>query len=150
MVIQLQRIGVLTGGGDCAGLNPAMKWVVKTAMDDPMARGRQIHFEVSGIHDGWRGLYEVDPDDPVSKARYIEPLDPDKVRTWDRQGGTMLGTSRWGPYHNNTESTSDESRKIIENIRHLGWMRLLSGGNGTLVAYKATEGTRHRHPKDHR
>ncbi len=141
MVIKLQRIGVLTGGGDCAGLNPAMKWVVKTAMDDPMAKGRQIHFEVLGIHDGWKGLYEVDPDHPESRAKHIEMLDPDKVRTWDRGGGTMLGTSRFGPYQDETEKTSPKSRKILQNIQHLGLDAIIVlGGNGTLaVAHKLSQ-----------
>lgn len=134
MVIQLQRIGVLTGGGDCSGLNPAMKWIVKTAMDDPVARGVQIHFEVLGIHDGWKGLFEVDPDVPESIARNIEMLNPDKVRTWDRQGGTMLGTSRFGPYNDNAEKSSEASQKIIRNIRHLGLDAIVVlGGNGTLT-----------------
>jgi ATP-dependent phosphofructokinase / diphosphate-dependent phosphofructokinase len=134
MVIQLQRIGVLTGGGDCSGLNPAMKWVVKTAMDDPMAKDRQIHFEVMGIHDGWKGLYDVDPDNPESRAKHIEMLDPDKVRTWDRQGGTMLGTSRWGPYNDSTEKTSAKSKKVLSNIQHLGLDAIIVlGGNGTLT-----------------
>jgi 6-phosphofructokinase 1 len=141
MDVQMKRIGVLTGGGDCAGLNPAMKWVVKTAMEDPMSRSGQIHFEVVGIHDGWKGLYEVNPDDPASRAKYIEPLDPDKVRTWDRQGGTMLGTSRFGPYSNIVEKTSGQSKKVIENIRHLGLEAIIVlGGNGTLsVAEKLFE-----------
>jgi ATP-dependent phosphofructokinase / diphosphate-dependent phosphofructokinase len=138
MVIQLQRIGVLTGGGDCAGLNPAMKWIVKTAMEDPLAKGRQIHFEVLGIHDGWKGLHDVDPDIPESRAKYIEMLDPDKVRTWDRQGGTMVGTSRWGPYDNNDQKTTEASQKVLENIKHLGLDAIIAlGGNGTLtVAHK--------------
>jgi ATP-dependent phosphofructokinase / diphosphate-dependent phosphofructokinase len=141
MVIQLQRIGVLTGGGDCAGLNPAMKWIVKTAIEDPQARGRQIHFEVLGIHDGWKGLYDVDPDVPESKAKHIEMLDPDKVRTWDRQGGTMLGTSRWGPYDDNIQKTSEKSQKVLENIKHLGLDAIIAlGGNGTLtVAHKLSQ-----------
>ena len=141
MNVQVKRIGVLTSGGDCAGLNPAMKWVVKTAMDEPLAGGRKIHFEVVGIRDGWRGIHEVNPDDPASKAKYIEPLDPDKVRTWDRQGGTMLGTSRWGPYNNKVETTSPQSKKIIENIHHLGLDAIIVlGGNGTLaVAQKLAD-----------
>ena len=140
-MIQLQRIGVLTGGGDCAGLNPAMKWVVKTAMDDPMAKGRQIHFEVIGIHDGWRGLHDVDPDSPESRAKYLETLDPEKVRTWDRQGGTMLGTARWGPYETNDQKSTPESRKILANIDHLGLDAIIVlGGNGTLtVAHKLSQ-----------
>jgi ATP-dependent phosphofructokinase / diphosphate-dependent phosphofructokinase len=137
MAVQEKRIGVLTGGGDCAGLNPAIKWVVKTAMDEPMRVGRQINFEVMGIRDGWKGLHEVNPDDPASRAKYLEPLDPDKVRTWDRQGGTMLGTSRWGPYNSKDDKTTPQSKKVIENIRHLGLDAVVVlGGNGTLTVAK--------------
>ncbi len=137
MAVQVKKIAVLTGGGDCAGLNPAMKWVVKTAMDESHAQGRQFHFEVVGVHDGWRGLYEVNSDDPASMAKYIEPLDPDKVRTWDRQGGTMLGTSRWGPYNSKDDRTTSESQKVIDNIRNLGLDAVIVlGGNGTLTVAK--------------
>ena len=136
MNAQSRKIGVLTGGGDCAGLNPAMKWVVKTAMEGPLARDTRV--EVLGIHDGWKGLHDVDPGNPASMARYIEPLDPDRVRTWDRQGGTMLGTSRWGPYNDKVETTSPQSCKVIQNIRRLELDAVIVlGGNGTLtVAYK--------------
>jgi 6-phosphofructokinase len=51
-----KRIGVLTGGGDCAGLNPAIKWVVKTAVDDRLRQIRKTRYEVLGIRDGWKGL----------------------------------------------------------------------------------------------
>ena len=54
------RIGILTGGGDCAGLNPAMKWVVKTALDERLEWERGVRYEVVGIRDGWRGLVHVD------------------------------------------------------------------------------------------
>ncbi|MHB8104420.1 MAG: 6-phosphofructokinase, partial [Dehalococcoidales bacterium] len=84
------RIGVLTGGGDCAGLNPALKWVVKTAMDGRLEKERSIHYEVLGIHDGWKGLIDVNPAKWESDVN-ITRLDSDIVRTWDRYGGTMLG-----------------------------------------------------------
>ena len=69
-----ERIGVLTGGGDCAGLNSAIKWVTKTALDPLLAAKRNMEFEVLGIRDGWRGLVDADPDDPVSMERWICPL----------------------------------------------------------------------------
>jgi 6-phosphofructokinase len=86
-----QRIGVLTGGGDCAGLSPAIKWVVKTALDERLEWERGIKYEVLGIHDGWKGLVRVDPDNLASDG-YLEPLDEKTVRTWDRYGGTFIGT----------------------------------------------------------
>src|SRR4030067_30721 len=92
-----RRIGVLTGGGDCAGLNPALKWVVKTAMDERLEWERGTRYEVLGIRDGWKGLVHVDMSSPDTQGSIV-PLNPDIVRTWDRVGGTMLGTSRLSPY----------------------------------------------------
>lgn len=92
------RIGVLSGGGDCAGINPAIKWVVKTALDERLQRERRIRYNVLGIKDGWKGLIEVEPEE-LSVQDYIIPLSQEIVRTWDRYGGTMLGTSRANPYH---------------------------------------------------
>jgi 6-phosphofructokinase len=43
------RIGVLTGGGDCAGLNSAVKWIVKSATDSRLEKERGVHYEVLGI-----------------------------------------------------------------------------------------------------
>ncbi len=123
------RIGVLTGGGDCAGLNPALKWVVKTAMDERLESERGVRYEVLGIHDGWKGLVDVDP-----AARHqpgiITPLNPAIVRTWDRYGGTMLGTSRLSPYDPKNEC----SKLVIDNIHKLGLEAVIvMGGDGTLA-----------------
>ena len=92
------RIAVLTGGGDCAGLNPALKWVVKTALDERLEEERGVRYKVLGIRDGWKGLVNIDPSEPDTDQGWIVPLDPETVRTWDRYGGTMLGTSRFSPY----------------------------------------------------
>ncbi len=62
--MKINRIGILTGGGDCAGLNPALKWVVKTALDERLEWERGIRYEVLGIRDGWRGLDNVEPTSP--------------------------------------------------------------------------------------
>ena len=123
------RIGVLTGGGDCAGLNPALKWVVKTAMDERLEWERGTRYEVLGIRDGWKGLVNTDPDSPDIQG-YIVPLNPDTVRTWDRYGGTFLGTSRLSPY----DPKNDQSKKVIENIERLGLDAVVAiGGDGTLA-----------------
>jgi len=110
------RIGVLTGGGDCAGLNPAIKWVVKTAMDERLEWERGTRYEVLGIRDGWKGLVNVEPDSPDIQG-YIMPLNPDIVRTWDRYGGTYLGTSRTNPY----DPKNDQSKTVLGNIEKLGF-----------------------------
>ncbi len=131
------RIGILTGGGDCAGLNPAMKWVVKTAMDKHFQAERGVEYEVWGIRDGWKGLVEVEPE--TTLGEWVMPLTPEIVRTWDRYGGTMLGTSRTNPYN----LKNDQSKRVLYNIQKLGLNVLIAiGGDDTLsVALKlAKEG----------
>jgi len=131
--MERKRIGILTGGGDCAGLNPAIKWVVKTAVDDRLQQGRRIQYEVVGIRDGWKGLIypEADEDAPASR---IVVLTEGMVRTWDRHGGTNLGTSRTNPYDPN----NDQSSTVLRNIERLQLDYLIAiGGEDTLgVAYK--------------
>jgi len=127
------RIGILTGGGDCAGLNPALKWVVKTALDDRLEKERGVQYEVLGIRDGWRGLIYGESASPEFRE-YIIPLHQEMVRTWDRYGGTYLGTSRTNPY----DPKNDQSKMVLANIEKLGLDALIAiGGDDTLgVAYK--------------
>src|SRR5437588_7929615 len=76
------RIGVLTGGGDCPGLNAVIRAVVRKAID---------HYgdAVIGFHDGWRGVLEDSFDELTIEAiRGILP-----------RGGTILGSSRTNPYN---------------------------------------------------
>jgi 6-phosphofructokinase 1 len=126
------RIGVLTGGGDCAGINPAIKWVVKTALDERLQLERQVRYSVLGIKDGWRGLIECQPEKPVPQEGVV-PLTQEVVRTWDRYGGSMLGTSRTNPYN----PKNNQSERVLTNIERLGLEALVViGGDDTLgVAY---------------
>src|ERR1035437_9208280 len=130
MKTKKMKIGVLTGGGDCAGLNSALKWVVKSATDGRLSTERGIQYEVIGIRDGWRGLVKAD-------ETSITPLDQAMVRTWDRYGGTMLGTSRTNPY----DPKNDQSKTVLQNIEKLGLDALVAiGGDDTLsVAQKLTK-----------
>ena len=122
------RIGILTGGGDCAGINPAVKWVVKTALDTRLAAERSTQYEVVGIRNGWEGLIELDRENP-SDPRYVMPLSEELVRTWDRYGGTNLGSSRANPYN----ARNDMSATVVDNIRRLGLDALVAiGGDDTL------------------
>jgi len=131
------KIGVLTGGGDCPGLNPAIKWVVKTALDSRLRREREIEFEVVGIREGWRGITDIDIRWEEGLKNYIVPLDEETVRTWDRFGGTNLGTSRTNPFDPN----NDRSDQVIENLKHLKIDALVAiGGEDTLgVAHKLSK-----------
>ncbi len=123
------RIGILTGGGDCAGINPALKWVVKTALDERLEWERGTQYEVLGIRDGWKGLVRVDPTSPDTQG-YIIPLNQEIVRTWDRYGGTFLGTSRLSPY----DPKNDQSKVVMDNIEQLGLETVIAiGGDGTLA-----------------
>jgi 6-phosphofructokinase 1 len=84
------RIGILTGGGDVPGLNPAIKAVVNRADDNG--------WEVIGIRKGWAGLLNYNLDAPdVENQEWVQPLTPAIVRTIDRYGGTHLHTSRTNP-----------------------------------------------------
>ena len=122
------RIGILTGGGDCAGLNAAIKWVTKTALDRRLEQERGMQYEVLGIKEGWKGLaftgntkQEID--------EWIVPLTEESVRTWDRYGGTNLGTSRFNPYN----FKNDTSKTVLSNIEKLGIDVLVTiGGDDTL------------------
>ena len=82
-------IGILTGGGDVPGLNPAIRAVTIRALREG--------YQVIGIRRGWAGLLECNPDDPGSAERCTMVLNPAVVRTIDRSGGTVLHTSRTNP-----------------------------------------------------
>lgn len=110
-----KRVGVLTGGGDAPGLNPAIKGLVY--------RGSELGLEVVGLFDGWRSLLNPLPD-TVS-------LNRETVRRWDRDGGTNLGSSRTNPFK--AEGTTDRSHEVIENIERLKLDALVAcGGEDTL------------------
>lgn len=131
--MEKKRIGVLTGGGDCAGLNSAIKWVVKTALDDRLQKMRRIQFEVVGIRDGWKGLVQPEGDEDALGSRTLT-LTEEMVRTWDRYGGTNLGTSRTNPFN----PKNDRSNGVLANIERLRLDFLVAiGGEDTLgVAHK--------------
>ena len=113
------RIGVLTGGGDAPGLNPAIKGLVY--------RGSELGLEVIGLLDGWRSLLNPAPE--------VLPLDRATVRRWDRDGGTNLGSSRTNPFKQLTEDgeARDRSDEVVENIQRLGLDALVvCGGEDTM------------------
>ncbi|MGD9048520.1 MAG: ATP-dependent 6-phosphofructokinase [Anaerolineae bacterium] len=84
-----KKIGVLTGGGDVPGLNPAIKAIVEAAFDHG--------WEPVGIRRGWGGLLHCNLESPQARKGLFMPLNRDAVRTIDRSGGTFLHTSRTNP-----------------------------------------------------
>ena len=90
--------------------------------------------EVVGSREGWKGLVAVEPEDPEALKRWTMPLDELIVRTWDRQGGTALGSSRTNPF----KPKNEQSEWGVANIEKLGLDALVAiGGEDTLsVAYK--------------
>ncbi len=108
------RIGILTGGGDCPGLNAVIRAVAKSLM-------RQCQAEVIGIHDGFAGLMASTP--------RSHPLDWEQVSGILMRGGTILGTSnRANPLGN-----SAHLAQSLHNARQLGLDALVViGGDGTM------------------
>jgi ATP-dependent phosphofructokinase / diphosphate-dependent phosphofructokinase len=111
------RVGVLTGGGDCPGLNAVIRALVR--------RGTQEYgYEFTGFRDGWRGPLEGD----------TIPLDVQAVRGILPRGGTILGTSRTNPLAESASSGGRSgARRIKDNLAGLGVDALITiGGEDTL------------------
>ena len=128
------KVGVLSAGGDCPGINSTIHWLVYSALDKDLVARRGTMFEIIGILDGWKGLTDLQLGKKESIKRWTMPLDTDIVRTWDRYGGTRLGTSRINPF----DPKKDQSEAIVENYKKLGLDALvvIGGFNNLGVAYK--------------
>jgi len=111
----MKKIGILTGGGDCPGLNPVIRAVVRKGINEG--------YEIIGIKNGWKGLIEAD----------TMQLNLETVSGILPKGGTILGTSRTNPYKKN-----NDLEKIKENFKKLMLDALIVvGGEDTLgVALK--------------
>jgi len=116
------HIGILTGGGDCPGLNAVIRAVTLALIHDCGAR-------VSGIRRGFLGLITGD----------LVPLDAAAVAGILAQGGTILGThNRCDPFHYFGAGGGDVSGPVLDNARALGLDGLVViGGDGTMaIAHK--------------
>lgn len=124
MSISKKRIGILTGGGDCPGLNAVIRAVAKTAFND-------YDMEVVGFKDGYEGLVE---------NRYIN-IDSRAVSGILSLGGTILGTSnRADPFNfpvlqGDDYVYLDRSTQAVRNFESMGLDALIAiGGDGTMTA----------------
>jgi phosphofructokinase-like protein len=106
----MTKVGILTGGGDCPGLNPVIRAVVRSGINQG--------FEIIGIKNGWKGLIEND----------TVKLDLTSISGILPKGGTILGTSRTNPY-----KKEGGLQKVKENFKTLGLEALIAvGGEDTL------------------
>lgn len=119
----VKRIGILTGGGDCPGLNPTIKGVVTRAAD--------FGIECLGLQNGWKSLVGDEPE--------AKPLTVDDVRPIIKQGGTVLHTSRTNAYN---PKNPEYLVNLVRNVEKLGLDAIVAiGGDDTLsVASRLTKG----------
>ena len=114
------RVGVLTGGGDCPGLNAVIRSVVRKGV-------QEYAFDFVGVRDGWLGLLKND----------VVPLDISSVRGILPRGGTILGSSRTNPFKH-----EDGLQRVRDTLAsHEVDALVVIGGEDTLGA--ATELSRH-------
>ncbi len=129
-------IGILTGGGDVPGLNPAIRAVTVRALREG--------YKVLGIRRGWAGLIEIDRDRKNGSDHVID-LTEEVVNKVGRTGGTFLHSSRTRPSHvpqtampdhlrdRYTDDVNDLSDEVLANIEYLGIDTLVPiGGDDTL------------------
>jgi 6-phosphofructokinase 1 len=145
-----KRIGILTGGGDVAGLNSVIKTVTY--------RGSEDGVEIIGLRRGWEALTHLNCEDPASRDRYVMPLDRENTRTIDRRGGTVLHSSRTNPssmrklpnhlvgkdfplchdkQSNAAIETWDVSQQVLANLSTLGIDHLIVIGGDDTLGYAA-------------
>ena len=114
----MTKIGILTGGGDCPGLNAVIRAVVR--------RGADYGYQVLGLKQGWKGLLDKE----------FELLDLNAVSGILPRGGTILGTSRTNPF-----KLENGSQRLKDNFKALELSALIAvGGEDTLgVALKLSD-----------
>ena len=105
-----RKIGILTGGGDCPGLNPAIRGAVLQA--------HKLGYECLGLQEGWKGMI----------SGTAKPLTPAIVEEIVGKGGTMIGTSRTNPY-----KKEGGVQGVLASFKKLGLDALIAmGGEDTL------------------
>jgi 6-phosphofructokinase len=139
-------IGILTGGGDVPGLNPAIRAVTFRALREG--------YRVLGIRRGWAGLVDMIPDKDADNNAYVQVLTEDIVDRAGRTGGTFLHTSRTRPSHlpkgilpnhlrdKYTDDINDVTDDVLKNLEFLGINFLIPIGGDDTLSY-----AKHLHEK---
>ena len=130
-------IGILTGGGDVPGLNPAIRAVTIRALGEG--------YQVVGLRRGWAGIMELIRDKKADNQYNFEILTEERVNKQGRTGGTFLHTSRTRPSKmelndiplhlkdDYTEEINDLTPEVVKNLDYLGIDYLIPiGGDDTL------------------
>lgn len=130
-------IGILTGGGDVPGLNPAIRAVTIRALREG--------YRVIGIRRGWEGLVGMQRDEKFDNSLYYADLSEDAVNRLVRMGGTFLHTSRTRPSHVPKDRVPDHlkdkfhdeindlTEEVLKNLDWLGIDYMIPiGGDDTL------------------
>jgi 6-phosphofructokinase 1 len=130
-------IGILTGGGDVPGLNPAIRAITIRALHEG--------YRVLGIRRGWAGLVDLIPDKEADNSAHVQVLTEDVVNRAGRTGGTFIHTSRTRPSRlpkvlvpdhlqsKYTEENNDVTPAVLKNLEFLGVDVLVPiGGDDTL------------------
>ena len=135
-------IGILTGGGDVPGLNPAIRAVTLRAIHEG--------YDVIGIRRGWAGLIDIDRDQGVREVECCESLTEEIVNKTGRTGGTFLHTSRTRPSHipavnvpvhlrdKYKDDNNDLTDEVLKNIEFLGIDCLIPIGGDDTLSYAVT------------
>ncbi|HET55047.1 MAG TPA: ATP-dependent 6-phosphofructokinase [Ignavibacteria bacterium] len=131
------RIGILTGGGDVPGLNPAIRAVT--------IRANREGYEVIGIRRGWAGMIDIHRDEKYDNSKNYSILTEELVNKTGRTGGTFLHSSRTRPSHvpkvnvpehlrdKYLDDVNDLTEDVMKNIDFLGLDYLIPiGGDDTL------------------
>ena len=136
MASNQKTIGILTGGGDVPGLNPALRAIPIRALREG--------YRVVGIRRGWAGIVDYNRDKGSDNSDNVQELTEADVNRAGRSGGTFLHTSRTRPSHlplgrvpkhysGYDQKTNDITKDVLKNLEHIGIDVLVPiGGDDTL------------------
>jgi hypothetical protein len=141
-------IGILTGGGDVPGLNPAIRAVTVRALREG--------YRVIGLRRGWAGLVDIVRDKEADNSHCYIDLDENRVNRASRTGGTFLHSSRTRPSHlpksvlpphlrdKYTDEINDLTPEVLANLEYLGIDVLIAIGGDDTLSYAAAAARRRR------